>query len=264
MKGKIVLVTGASGGIGRACAKAFLAEGAVVYGTARAPKEELSEGIRMLPLDVLSGESARACIDMLLKREGRLDVLVNNAGSGIAGPFTDTSTEELARQLDVNALGMHRMVRAAMPALFESRGHIVNISSVAGFVPIPFQSGYSASKYAVESLSESLRAELHPYGVRVALVEPGDTRTGFTANRVLTRELSPRFEETFRRSLARMERDEQNGAPPEKVAKAVLRAAKRKNPPVRITVGMGYAALRFLKRLFPDKLALFIIRLLYA
>ncbi|MBQ3108815.1 MAG: SDR family oxidoreductase [Clostridia bacterium] len=264
MKGKIVLVTGASGGIGLACAKAFLKEGAVVYGTSRSPKAESMNGIRMLPLDVLSEESAAACIAALLEKEGRLDILVNNAGSGIAGPLTDMTTQELSRQLDVNVLGMHRMVRAAMPALFESRGSIVNISSVAGFVPIPFQSGYSASKYAVESLSESLRAELHPYGVKVALVEPGDTKTGFTASRILTKEVSPRFEAKFCASLARMEKDEQNGAPPEKVAKAVLRAAKSKNPPVRITVGLGYSLLRFVKRLLPDRLVLFIIRLLYA
>lgn len=264
MKGKIVLVTGASSGIGLAAAQAFLKEGAVVYGTSRSPKGEMVQGIRMVPLDVLSEGSACACIDAVFQKEGRLDVLVNNAGSGIAGPLADMSTEELARQMDVNVLGMHRMVRAAMPALFESRGHIVNISSVAGFVPIPFQSGYSASKYAVESLSESLRAELHPYGVRVTLVEPGDTKTAFTKSRVITREISPRFEGKFRASLARMEKDEQNGAPPEKVAKAVLRAARSKNPPVRITVGLGYSLLRFIKRLLPDRLVLFIIRLLYA
>ena len=264
MKGKIVLVTGASSGIGLAAAQAFLQQGAVVYGTSRAPKEEVVGGIRMLKLNVLCDESAKACIRAVVEKEGRLDILVNNAGSGIAGPLSDMTTEELAWQMDVNVLGMHRMVRAAMPALMESGGRIINVSSVAGFVPIPFQSGYSASKFAVESLSECLRAELHPHGVKVALIEPGDTKTGFTGNRIFAKEISPRFEKKFRASLARMEKDEQNGAPPEKVAAAILRAAKRKHPPVRITVGLGYSALRFVKRLLPDKLVQFVIRLLYA
>lgn len=263
MKGKIVLVTGASGGIGLACAKAFLAAGAVVYGTSRRPSSEEMGGIRMLPLDILDTASAEASVQAVLAREGRLDVLVNNAGSGIAGPLSDTETEELLWQLDVNVLGMHRMVCAAMPALMESRGSIVNISSVAGFVPIPFQSGYSASKFAVESLSECLRTELRPFGVRVSLVEPGDTRTGFTKNRVVTKNVSGRYRARFEKSLSRMERDEQNGAPPEKVARAVLRAARQKNPPVRITVGLGYSALRFVKRLLPDRLVTFVVSKLY-
>ena len=204
MNGKIVLVTGASSGIGLAAAKAFVNAGATVYGTSRHPKAETENGIRMLPLDTTSEKSVSECIDTLLSREGRLDVLVNNAGSGIAGAVTDMTTDELLFQLNVNVLGMHRMVRAASEALIKSKGRIVNISSVAGFVPIPFQSAYSASKYAVESLTECLNIELHPFGVKAVLVEPGDTKTGFTKSRTIVKTISPRFEERFTASVKRM------------------------------------------------------------
>ncbi|MEA4871407.1 MAG: SDR family oxidoreductase [Synergistaceae bacterium] len=265
MSNKVVLITGAYCGIGAAVAQAFVREGAKVYGTSRRlDKSDHHAGITMLKLDVRDEDSVRLAVAEVLRAEGRLDVLVNNAGMGIAGPVADMETDELFNQLDTNVLGVHRVLRAAVPALMESRGVIVNISSVAGFVPIPFQSAYSASKYAVESLSECLRAELHPFGVRVVLVEPGDTKTDFTKSRICVNRVSDHYRDRFEASVRRMERDEQNGMPPEAVARVVLRAAGRKNPPVRITVGFSYKALRWIKRFLPDRLILFIIRKLYA
>ena len=264
MKNKVVLITGASCGIGAAVARAFIHEGAKVYGTSRCPTKSGCADITMLEMDVCDEESVLRAVEVLMRAEGRLDVLVNNAGMGIAGPVTDMETKELLSQFDTNVLGVHRVLRAAAAALIQSRGVIVNISSVAGFVPIPFQSAYSASKYAIESLSECLRAELHPFGVRVVLVEPGDTKTDFTKSRVRVGQVSEKYRERFESSLRRMEHDEQNGMPASAVANIVVRAAKRKHPPVRVTVGLSYKALRTIKRFLPDRLVLFLIRKLYA
>lgn len=262
MKDQVVLVTGASGGIGAAIAQAFVQAGAVVYGTSR--KEMSVPNVRMLRMDMEEEASILEAARTLLDEAGRLDVLVNNAGMGVAGPLLDTTPQELFRQFNVNVLGAHRVTRAFREALAESHGCIVNISSVAGVVPIPFQSGYSASKYAMESLSECLRAELKPFGVRVVLVQPGDTKTAFTANRTVVEAVSPQYQKRFTASLRRMEHDEQNGMPPEAVAGTVLRAVRSKRPPVRVTVGLGYKALRTLKRFLPDRLCHFIICKLYA
>lgn len=263
MKDKVVLVTGASTGIGAATARAFLTAGATVYGTSRSLKEQ-EGGPRMLVMDQTDETSVDAAVGEVLAREGRLDILVNNAGTGIAGPALDTTPEELHRQLDVNLLGALRVSRAAINALIASRGMIINISSMAGVVPIPFQSGYSLSKFALESLSECMRMELAPLGVRVALVQPGDTKTAFTANRVTIGTVSEPYRARFHASVSRMEKDEQNGAPPESVARVVLRIARKKSPPVRVSVGLGYKALRTLRRFLPDKLASWIIAKLYA
>ncbi|MEL7609765.1 MAG: SDR family oxidoreductase [Bacillota bacterium] len=263
MRNKVVLITGASSGIGAATARAFAREGAKVYGTSRHPGNENRSGIAMLEMDVRDEDSVRRAVEEVLRAEGRLDVLVNNAAMGIAGPIADTQTHELLSQLDTNVLGVHRVLRAAIPALEKSRGIIINISSAAGFLPLPFQSAYSASKYAVECLSECLREELRPFKVRVVLVEPGDTKTGFTASRAPIGHVSEGYRERFERALRLMERCEHNGMPAEVVANVIVRAAKRKNPPIRVAAGLLYKAMRGAKRFIPDRLVAFLIRKLY-
>lgn len=260
---KIVLVTGASGGIGYETAKLFVQNGAKVYGTSRKGGEQ-RDGITMLKMDVTDDESVSSALGELLAREGRLDVLVNNAGSGIAGPVTDTLPEELTRQMDVNFIGVLRVVRACTDALIASKGVIINLSSVAGVLPIPFQSAYSASKYALEALSECMRLEMKPLGVRVATVLPGDTKTGFTASRQLNAVISEKYEKRFRDSVQRMEHDEQNGMPPSAVAKVIYKTAMKRNPPVRVTCGISYKLVRFLKRILPDRLLSYLLGKLYA
>ena len=257
LKGKVVLVTGASHGIGRAVYEAFARAGAAVYGTSRSATAPL------LSLDVGDEASIQSAVQTILSREGRLDILVNNAGMGIAGALLDTSPDEFTRQMDINVTGVLRVSRACAPALFESRGMIINISSVAGFVPIPFQSGYSASKAAVESISACLRSELAPFGVRVCVVEPGDTKTDFTKNRVVVAGASPRYQARFQKSLARMEHDEQTGMSPDAVARVVLKLSDKKNPPVRVTCGILYKLLRFAVRILPDRFFHFAVGKLY-
>lgn len=184
----------------------------------------------MLAMDVTRDEEVTRAVDEVVRAESRVDVLVNNAGYGIAGPIEETSDAEAQAQFDTNFFGPIRVVRAVLPHMRrQGSGLIVNMSSIAGLVPVPFQGLYSASKAALESLSEALRMEVHPYGIRVALLEPGDFRTGFTGQRVRVARAtadSP-YHERFERALAVMERDEGAAPPPTAVAQrleAVLRS----------------------------------------
>lgn len=260
---RVLFISGASGGIGRATAELFAKKGWRVFGTSRKAGAEAPEGVEMLAMDVTDGASVTAAVAAAAERAGRIDVIVNNAGNGIAGPLEDTEAAELMRQLDVNLAGALRVTRAALPELKKTGGRAIFISSVAGFVPIPFQGCYSMSKYGVEAMAECFRIELAPAGVGVSLVEPGDTKTGFTASRTRTAALSPEYAARYAGSVERMEHDEQNGMPPSAVAREVYRAAVSRRPPVRITVGAVYKTLRFIKRFLPDRLSSFVIGKLY-
>ena len=265
---KVALVTGASSGIGKAIYIRLIAKGWTVYGTSRKIEKgsvKKENGGSMIYMNVTDDLSVKEAVGIIKKAEGRLDALINNAGYGIAGAVEDTSAGEAQSLFDANFFGVLRTTRACMPLLAESCGIIVNISSVAGRLTIPFQSMYSAAKAAVEALSEALRMEAKPYGVRVCVVEPGDTKTDFTENRIWSEQAhGSKYESRMQASIKKMEHDEQNGAPPEAVAKAVYNMIARKNPPVRCTVGLSYKLLVFLKRLLPDRLVLWILGKMYA
>src|SRR5579872_2559800 len=178
---RVALVTGASSGIGRACAELLAARDFRVYGASRHPLPGSS--FESLPMDVRDEESVTAGIASIVQREGRLDVIVNNAGIAIAGAVEDTSVEEAKDQFDVNFFGALRVCRAVLPVLRDQRsGTIVNIGSIGGLIALPFQGLYSASKFALEGLSESLRLEVAPFGIHVVLIEPGDQQTPLTEN----------------------------------------------------------------------------------
>lgn len=271
--GKVVLVTGASSGIGQSIAESLMEKGFRVYGTSRKAecekiiKAEHGSGfLKMIPLDVCSEKSVQAAVSYILEREITIDILINNAGFGIAGSVEDTSPEEALSQFDTNFFGVIRMCRAVLPKMREQKdGLIINISSVAGLISVPYQSMYSASKAAIESMTEALRIEVKPFGVKVAMVEPGDTKTGFTAKRQYTAaSSSSAYSETFMRSISIMERDEQNGPPPNLIAAAVLRIINSKNPPIRIVAGLSYKTLVFLKRLLPSRFAEFVVSKIYS
>jgi short-subunit dehydrogenase len=174
----VVLITGASSGIGQALAYTLMEKGYKVYGTSRGIKNEEtikakngSGFIKMIPLDVCSEVSVKNAVDYILQRELAIDILVNNAGFGIAGSVEDTSPEEALSQFDTNFFGVLRMIRAVLPKMREQKnGLIINVSSVAGLISVPYQSMYSASKYAVEAMTETLRLEVKPFGIRVSMV----------------------------------------------------------------------------------------------
>lgn len=242
MSDSVVLITGASSGIGKACAEYLARKGYQVFGTSRhAPQNpEMSPtGLTLFRMDVNDDRSVQEGVAFVLQRAGRLDAVVNNAGFGIAGSVEDTSVEEAKAQLETNFFGTFRVCRAVLPVMrAQGHGTIVNISSLGGIIALPFQGFYSASKFAVEGLTEALRLEVRPFGIRVVLVEPGDIRTSFTDRRVrVAASDNPAYAPYFERVMRIVEADERNGAPPEVVARVVERILRHPNPAPRYRVG---------------------------
>jgi len=235
----VVLISGASSGIGLACANLFKIRGDKVYGANRTP-------------DVRNDASVSAAVADILSREGRIDILVNNAGIAIAGSVEDTSIEQAKDQFEVNFFGVLRMCQAVLPAMRQQvSGYIINIGSIAGQVAVPYQGLYSASKFAIEGLTESLRMETRHLGIKVVLIEPGDHRTNLTKNRRKLAASTP-YAEYFNRAIGQMEKDEQNGPDPSGIAKLVARVVSNPNPRLRYTIGpAAERAAIWLKRLGP-------------
>ena len=179
---KVCVITGGTSGIGLCTAQAMLEKGYTVYELSR--RAEGAPGMNHIAADVTKEETLAAAIQEILKREDHIDVLINNAGFGISGAVEFTKTEDAQHQLDVNFFGMVRMNRQVLPVMRrQCYGRIVNLSSVAGAIPIPFQTYYSASKAAINSYTMALANEVKPFGIQVCCVQPGDIRTGFTAAR---------------------------------------------------------------------------------
>ncbi|HHU49608.1 MAG: SDR family oxidoreductase [Caldicoprobacterales bacterium] len=271
--GRVVLLTGASSGIGKITAEHLAGLGYRVYGTSRKGEngrivfsDDNSQGfVEIVKLDVCDSRSVKEAVKYIMDKEGRIDVLINNAGFGISGAIEETSEEEAYSQFNTNFFGMHRMCRNVLPIMRKQRkGLIINIGSVAGLFSIPFQTMYSASKYAMECYTEALRMEVRDWGIRAVIIEPGDTRTGFTDNRYYCAESENTAYPKSKSSIKRMEEDERNGANPAGIAKIIGRLLNKKNPPVRITVGMIYKVFVQLKRLFPNRLVELILRKMYA
>jgi len=288
--GNVVLVTGASSGIGKSIAEYLAHKGYRVYGTSRKAESasilignrsdddtgdmgnmQIGAGknngfLKMLQLDVCNEESVKAAVERILEAEGELGIVINNAGMGIAGSVEDTSHKEAFIQFDTNFFGMHRVVRQVLPAMRKNgRGLIINMSSVGAIFPIPYQSMYVASKAAVEGMSGALRNELRTFGIKVAMVEPGDTKTGFTGSRLFVEAggVNSAYAEFSKNSIAVMERDEMNGTDPYAVAKVVGKIIRRRNPPVCVAVGFQYKLLVFFKRLMPRALETYIVSKMY-
>lgn len=260
---KVAFVTGASSGIGKSIAEELVKEGFRVYGSSRNtlfpqrnPQKKNGGFLEMIPLDVCDDESVRKAVDYIKEKEGRIDVLINNAGIGIAGAVEDTAISEARQQFETNFFGVIRMCRQVLPVMREQKkGFIINIGSVAGIFSIPFQSMYSSSKFALEAFTEALRIEVKPFGIHVSLVEPGDTRTGFTDSRQFTvaAKAGLVYGERFKKSVNKMIKDEQKGADPRDVALVVLKLLRKKHPPVRAVVGFSYQLMVFAKRLLPSR-----------
>ena len=231
----IVLVTGASSGLGAAIAAGLAASGYRVYGTSRQTRADVG-AVRMVTMDVDDDESVTRAIATIVAEAGRIDMVVNNAGCGIAGAIEDTTAAEAAAQMSTNFLGTHRVCRAVLPLLrAQGGGRIVNMSSLGGIVPLPFQSFYSASKFAIEAYTELLRIEVKPFGIQVSMVEPGDYATGFTAHRQMTAAstaASPYYARVTR-AVAIMARDEQANRDLGPVVRSVQRALAARRPRLR-------------------------------
>lgn len=252
-KGSIALVTGASSGIGEATALRLAMAGYKVYGTSRRGSPSGQRLFAMLPLDVTSDESVEAAVSQLIRLEGRIDLLVNNAGFGVAPAGAEESSIEQARAIfETNLFGLIRMTRAVVPHMRrQGNGRIVNIGSVLGFLPMPYGALYAATKHAVEGYSESLDHELRTRGIRVSVVEPAYTKTQFDANFMEPDATLEEYRE-IRASLAMTLKKVMAAAdPPEVVADAVLKAASAARPKLRYTAGKLAGRLRLLRRFAP-------------
>jgi short-subunit dehydrogenase len=181
---EIVLITGASSGIGLAVPSAFAAKGFEVFGTSRNPhKTEPIPGVELVQLDVTDAASVNQAVSTVIQRAGRVDILVNNAGFGVIGAAEESSVAQAQQLFDTNFFGLVRLTREVLPYLrAQASGRIINISSVLGFLPAPYGALYAASKHAVEGYSESLDHETRQFGVRVSVVEPAYTNTSFDTN----------------------------------------------------------------------------------
>jgi NAD(P)-dependent dehydrogenase (short-subunit alcohol dehydrogenase family) len=240
INGDVVLITGASSGIGKACAEHLATKGYRVYGTSRrAPFPPEGKSFpKMIQMDVRDNDSVKRGVEYVLSEEGRIDVVVNNAGIGIAGAVEETSVEEAKDIFETNFFGVHRVCRAILPIMREQKsGLIVNISSIMGLIALPFQPFYSASKFALEGMTESLRMEVKPFGIRVVLIEPGDIKTPFVDNRKFVAKRIEAYRPYFERVMEIVERDERSGSPPEVVARLLEKIIKTPNPKPRYRVG---------------------------
>ncbi len=236
----VILITGASSGIGRACAEHLHQRGYRVYGTSRNPQSHPNAPFALIQMDVNDGNSVQQAIKLVMEREGRIDVAVNNAGISIVGAVEEVSSEEAKAQLETNFFGALRVCQAVLPVMRAQRGGlIVNISSIGGLIGIPFQALYSASKFALEGLSEALRMEVRSFGICVVLIEPGDIPTEIAVHRRWTRlsTESPVYAERCAHAMKVMAADEQNGPAPYKVAHLLERIVKTPNPRLRWVIG---------------------------
>ncbi len=257
------LVTGGSSGIGRACAAALAEQGCRVYEISRHEKPQ--PAVTHITADVTDETAMLSAAAEVYAQSGRIDILVCCAGYGISGAVEFTALEDAMRQLDVNFFGTVNAVKAVLPYMRRAkRGRIVCTSSVAGAIPIPFQTYYSVSKAAINAYIRALRCEIKPFGITACAVMPGDINTGFTA----AREKSPAGDEEYQgriaRSVAGMEKDERNGGTPDAPGRFLARRAMQRSVKPLYTIGLKYQLFNTLAALMPKRLLGWCVYQLYA
>ncbi|TYP98222.1 short-subunit dehydrogenase [Tenacibaculum adriaticum] len=252
---KVVLVTGASSGIGKAIASFLHQKNYIVYGTSRNPQHVTDVPFKMVALDVLNTVSIKKAVEEVITSEGRLDVLINNAGKGITGPIEDTPTEEMKSNFDTNFFGPIEVMKAVLPQMRKQKsGKIINVTSIAGYMGLPFRGVYSASKGALELITEATNMEVKKLGIDVVSVAPGDFATNIASGRYHT----PVFEESaykekYAENLALMDNHVDAGMDPKVMAKAIYKIIKTKNPKIHYKIGGFMEKFSIvLKRILPD------------
>lgn len=259
---RIVIITGATSGIGLAMAEEFAKKGDKVYGLARR-EAKLPGGVTFISADVTDEAGVKEAVSLVVSREGRIDVLVNNAGFGISGAVEFTKASDAKRQFDVNFFGMVNMTKAVLPVMRErNAGMILNMSSVAAVTPIPYQTYYSASKAAINNYTMALQNEVRPFGIRVSALMPGDVKTGFTAARNKSLEGADIYKK-LEKSVRTMEHDEQNGMSPAALAKRAYFISTRKRPKPLYSCGFAYRLFCVLAKLLPNRFVNWILSKLY-
>jgi len=268
----VVLITGASSGFGLSMAEHLASLGLKVYGTSRRapefPAGQVVEGsfgsYKLGKLDVCDPDSVIECVAAVIEDAGRIDALVNNAGYALGASIEEASEAEVDEQFQTNYFGALRMIRALLPAMRERReGRIITIGSLAGWVGVPFHGHYSAAKFALEGMSEALRQEIHPFGIHVSLVEPGDFKTEGTQNRKLPNPGIEAYRANRERAIAGMEKSEQSGPDPIHLARLIERILNADRPRLRYRIGTDAFWVPKLRRVIPEPLFEFLLRKIY-
>jgi len=249
---KTVLITGASRGIGLATATLLAQYGYTVFGSSRRPQSTTLNGFTLLELDVCQQDSMQRCVEAVITRTGQIDVLINNAGVSLSGAVEEASAEDAHQLFETNLFGVIRMTNAVLPHMRKAgKGHIINISSLAGLIGVPYLGLYAASKHALEGYSTSLRYELKHQAIQVSLIEPGDIQTGIIA--LPHSNPIPAYDGIREQVTAIHETNVRNGPPPEKVARMIHKVLLSRRPRLRYTVTTGQEfGVPWMKRLLPD------------
>ena len=252
---KVVFITGASSGIGRAIGELLHSKGMVVYGTSRTPSKIKDSPFPLIPLDVNKPETIEQAVNWILAEKGRIDVLVNNAGVGITGPVEETPDDQIHQNFDTNFYGPIRVIKAVLPAMREAgQGRVINITSIAGYMGLPYRGIYSASKAALGVVTETLRMEAREFGISFTTVAPGDFATNIAAGRYHAplKEDSPYYK-NYKVSLDLMNEHVDAGEDPIAMANFVHKLINKKKVKVHYRVGAPLQRLSIvLKRLLPD------------
>ncbi len=255
---KVVLITGGSSGIGKAVGEYLAAKGYTVYGTSRNPdKNHQNLSFALLKMDVTVAESIENTVSQIIEKEGKIDVLVNNAGVGITGPIEETPVHEITKAFETNYYGPINVIKAVLPQMRkQGHGHILNITSIAGYIGLPYRGIYSATKAALEITIEALRMETLQFGIKMTNIAPGDFATNIASGRYHAPVLedSP-YKKAYGNTLKMMNEDVASGENPLKMAIAIHKIIQTPNPKIHYKVGAFTQKLSiFLKRTLPDKM----------
>lgn len=250
---QVVIITGVSSGIGYDLATFLNEKGYLVYGISRSSVN--IPGVTHMSGDITDEAKMQAIIKNIFEKEGRIDILINNAGMGISGSIEGTKTEDVKNIFNVNFVGAFITIKATLPYLRQQNyGKIINVGSVASEFAIPFQAFYSSSKAALKSFGDALANEVAPYKIKVCTILPGDIKTNFTKNREKNIEELDAYKTRVLKSIAVMEKDEQKGMTVRYASKQIYKVIKKKRMPLQKTIGNEYKLLLFIKRFLPTKL----------
>ena len=253
---KVVLITGGSSGIGKSIGEFLHHKGFVVYGTSRNPERVLNSVFPLVTLDVRNSDSIRAAVAKIIATSGRLDIVINNAGVGITGPLEEIPTEEIKNNFETNFFGPIEVMKAVLPQMRSQKsGLIINITSIAGYMGLPYRSVYSASKGALELITEALRMEVKSFGIQITNVAPGDFATNIASGRFhapLIKDSA--YEIPYGNTLQLMDEHVDSGSNPNEMAEAIYRIIQNPNPKIHYKVGAFIQKFSIvLKRILPDK-----------
>ncbi len=253
---KVVLITGGSSGIGKSIGEFLFHKGFTVYGTSRNPDKVINSIFPLIELDVRNSSSIEKAVAKIIAITGKIDVVINNAGVGITGPLEEIPTEEIKNNFETNFFGPIEVMKAVLPQMRkQNSGLIINITSIAGYMGLPYRSIYSASKGALEIITESLRMEVAPFGIQITNVAPGDFATNIASGRYHAPIIKgSAYEIPYSQTLKTMDEHVDSGSNPNQMAEAIYHIIQTPNPKIHYKVGAFIQKFSIvLKRILPDK-----------